>query len=269
MRADPIPEIQRVPLEKMVLRIKILPAFQGRAVRDVLSRILEPPSTEGVDTALRRLQGVGALYQNHALTPLGYHLAQLPVDVRIGKLMLFGAIFRCLDAALTIAACLSYRTPFLSPFKEREAANKARLRFFAGNSDQLTTYKAYRAWATAAANGQQAGWVFSQENYLGQKTLQMISQMKHQFVELLASIGFVPNQLKAKDLDRAARGKGKIRKSSFSRETTIDQTIQGGADAVVAVTGPAINANNENNRVVSAVLCSALYPNIVKVNLVF
>ena len=37
------------------------------------------------------------------------------------------------------------------------------------------------------------------------------------------------------------------------------------ADAVVAVTGPAINANNENNRVVSAVLCSALYPNIVKV----
>ena len=208
MRADPIPEIQRVPLEKMVLRIKILPAFQGRAVRDVLSRILEPPSTEGVDTALRRLQGVGALYQNHALTPLGYHLAQLPVDVRIGKLMLFGAIFRCLDAALTIAACLSYRTPFLSPFKEREAANKARLRFFTGNSDQLTTYKAYRAWAVAAANGQQSGWVFSQENFLGQKTLQMISQMKHQFVELLASIGFVPNQLKARDLDRAARGKG-------------------------------------------------------------
>ena len=41
--------------------------------------------------------------------------------------------------------------------------------------------------------------------------------------------------------------------------------MKGGADAVVAVTGPAINANNENNRVVSAVLCSALYPNIVKV----
>ena len=97
----------------------------------------------------------------------------------------------------------------------------------------------------------------------------MISQMKHQFVELLASIGFVPNQLKAKDLDRAARGKGKIRKSLLPLETAIDKTDQGGADAVVAVTGPAINANNENNRVVSAVLCSALYPNIVKVNLVF
>ena len=110
MRTDPVPEIQRVPLEKMVLRIKILPAFKSQSVKGVLSRILEPPSTEGVDTALNRLQGVGALYPDHALTPLGYHLAQLPVDVRIGKLMLFGAMFRCLDAALTIAACLSYRS---------------------------------------------------------------------------------------------------------------------------------------------------------------
>ena len=110
MRTDPVPEIQRVPLEKMVLRIKILPAFKSQSVKGVLGRILEPPSTEGVDTALNRLQGVGALYPDHALTPLGYHLAQLPVDVRIGKLMLFGAIFRCLDAALTIAACLSYRS---------------------------------------------------------------------------------------------------------------------------------------------------------------
>jgi len=246
MRKDPVPEIQRVPLEKMILRIKILPAFQGKSVKQVLSKILEPPSVAGVDSACTRLQNVGALFPDNSLTPLGYHLAQLPVDVRIGKLMLYGAVFRCLDAALTIAACLSYKTPFVSPFREREAANKARSRFCAGNSDQLTAWRAYRAWAVAAGAGQQAGWVFSQENFLGQKTLQMISQMKHQFVELLASIGFIPANLKSKDLDRAARGKG-------------------GADAVAVVTGPAINANNDNNRLVSAVLCAALYPNIVKV----
>ena len=29
-----------------------------------------------------------------SLTPLGYHLAQLPVDVRIGKLMILGAVLR-------------------------------------------------------------------------------------------------------------------------------------------------------------------------------
>ncbi|ELW63977.1 Putative ATP-dependent RNA helicase DHX57 [Tupaia chinensis] len=44
--------------------------------------------------------------------PPGYHLASLPVDVRIGKLMLFGSIFRCLDPALTIAASLAFKSPF-------------------------------------------------------------------------------------------------------------------------------------------------------------
>ena len=64
----------------------------------------------------------------------------------------------------------------------------------------------------------QVGWVFSQENYLSQKTLQTISQMKHQFVEQLSSIGFVSGTCSTRDLDRAARGKG-------------------GADAVALVTG--------------------------------
>ena len=195
---------------------------------------------------VQRLKNVGALYLDDSLTPLGYHLAQLPVDVRIGKLMLYGCMFRCLDAALTIAACLSFKSPFVSPFKERESANEARNKFSAGNSDQLTAWRAYRAWAQAAAAGQQAGWVYSQEHYLGQKTLQTISQMKHQFTELLASIGFVPNNVTGRDLDRAARGRG-------------------GGDAVATVTGPEININNDNNRVVASVLCAALYPNIVKV----
>jgi len=245
-RQDPIPEIQRVPLDRMILRIRILPFFKKKNVSSVLSNVLEPPAKDAINSALLRLQSVGALYPDHALTPLGYHLAQLPVDVRIGKLMLFGAIFRCLDAALTIAACLSYRTPFVSPFRERDAANKARLAFAAGNSDQLTQWRAYKAWSKAAQRGGQAGWAFCQENYLGCKTMQTIASVKHQFVELLASIGFIPGNVRARDLERSCRGKG-------------------GSDGVGLVTGPAINANCDNNRVVSAVLCAALYPNIVKV----
>ena len=246
MRKDPVPEIQRVPLEKMILRIKILSAFQKKTVRGVLSRILEPPSPDSIQSSITRLGNVGALYPDDSLTPLGYHLAQLPVDVRIGKLMLYGCMFRCLDASLTIAACLSYKSPFLSPFKEREAANKARSKFVAGHSDQLTAWRAFKAWSEAASGGQQVGWVFSQENFLSQKTLQTISQMKHQFVELLSSIGFLTERVTSRDLDRAARGRG-------------------GADAVATVTGATVNANNDNNRVVASVLCAALYPNIVKI----
>ena len=81
---------------------------------------------------------------NLELTPLGFHLSRLPVDVRIGKLMLFGAIFKCLDSALTIAACLSYRSPFLSPFDKRNEARKKKLEFSARHSDHLTVLRAYR-----------------------------------------------------------------------------------------------------------------------------
>lgn len=40
------------------------------------------------------------------LTPLGYHLAHLPMDARVGKLLLIAAILQCLDPILTIAAAL-------------------------------------------------------------------------------------------------------------------------------------------------------------------
>lgn len=91
-----------------------------------------------------RLQNVGALDKQHNLTPLGHHLAALPVDVRIGKLMLYGAIFSCVDAALTMAACLSYKSPFVCPFGKKDVANERKRRFAVGNSDHLTTLIAYR-----------------------------------------------------------------------------------------------------------------------------
>lgn len=82
-------------------------------LESVFSRLIEPPATESLDAAEQRLQDLGALTADEKLTPLGYHLACLPVDVRIGKLMLFGAIFRCLDPALTIAASLAFKSPFV------------------------------------------------------------------------------------------------------------------------------------------------------------
>lgn len=82
--------------------------------------------------------------KNNNLTSLGHHLAALPVDVRIGKLMLFGAIFGCVDAALTMAACLSFKSPFLSPFGKREEADKKKKSFAVGYSDHITVLMAYR-----------------------------------------------------------------------------------------------------------------------------
>lgn len=130
--------------------------------------IVEPPSTEGIDSAIIRLQDVGAFDAKQQLTALGEHLSALPVDVRIGKLMLFGAIFQvhnnvhvrmnphtnymkclyyisqCVDSVLTIAACLSYKTPFVSPFSKQKEASAKKKEFALFNSDQLTVLNAYK-----------------------------------------------------------------------------------------------------------------------------
>lgn len=56
-----------------------------------------------------------ALDSQEELTPLGVHLARLPVEPHIGKMILFGALFCCLDPVLTIAASLSFKDPFVIP----------------------------------------------------------------------------------------------------------------------------------------------------------
>lgn len=90
---QPIPEIHRVPLEQLLLRIKTLPNFEGQSLVSVLNRSIEPPVEENVYSAIKRLQNLGAFDMKENLTPLGGHLSLLPVDVRIGKLMLFGKFF--------------------------------------------------------------------------------------------------------------------------------------------------------------------------------
>lgn len=142
--AQPIPEIHRVPLEQLVLRIKTLPNFKGLNVVEVLGQTLEPPTEDNIISAVNRLQDVGALDEEQHLTPLGHHLSALPVDVRIGKLMLFGAIFQCLDSVLTIAACLSHKSPFVSPFNKRTEAERRKREYALCNSDHLTCLLAYK-----------------------------------------------------------------------------------------------------------------------------
>lgn len=61
----------------------------------------------------------GALDEQEKLTPLGVYLAQLPVDARLGKLLVTSVFMCCLSDALTIAACLSYKTPFSTAFAVR------------------------------------------------------------------------------------------------------------------------------------------------------
>lgn len=63
-----------------------------------------------VKNAVQLLEDIGALQpDSEELTVLGRHLAALPLPPRIGKLLLYGILFNCLDPVLTVACCMAYR----------------------------------------------------------------------------------------------------------------------------------------------------------------
>lgn len=47
----------------------------------------------------------------------------LPVEPKLGKMLIFGAIFNCLDPVMTIVAGLSIRDPFLMPFDKKDVSS--------------------------------------------------------------------------------------------------------------------------------------------------
>ncbi len=79
------------------------------------------------------LTQVRALTPDEEITPLGRLLSALPTDVHIGKFLLMATVFRCLDPALTIAATLNSKSPFLTPFGHEEEADRAKCSFRTGS----------------------------------------------------------------------------------------------------------------------------------------
>lgn len=184
------------------------------------------------------------------LTPLGVHLSDLPVDVHIGKMILFGAIFRCLDPILTIAAALSYKSPFVRPFGKEDEADIARSRFKVHNSDFLTIYNAYSAWRKQIielqAKSQSSSSVFRKlrafckENFLSEQNLEMIEDMKQQYFGLLVSIGFV---------------NGEYRNNAYEMKRSRIQLCDIPA---------AYNTYSGSTPVINAALTAGLYPKIAE-----
>ncbi|XP_020915911.1 ATP-dependent DNA/RNA helicase DHX36 [Exaiptasia diaphana] len=217
-----LPEMLRTPLEEIALQIKILKLGM---VAEFLSKALQPPSSLSVQNALDTLRQLNALDANEDLTPLGYHLATLPVDPRIGKMILFGAIFSCLDPVLTIASTLGFKDPFVYPLEKKDQADKVRMKFGKNTkSDHLAILFAYKGWEAAREHDNECS--FCWDNFLSKQTLKMLSDMKEQFSRLLCDIGFLDNP-DPKD--------------------------------------PASNHNEDNLKLVKAVLCAGLYPNVVKI----
>ncbi|EJD54594.1 P-loop containing nucleoside triphosphate hydrolase protein [Auricularia subglabra TFB-10046 SS5] len=196
MRKFVQPEILRVPLESLCLSVKAV--REDEEVKDFLGRAIDPPSVAAIDRAWINLKALGAVGEDDELTALGKHMATMPLDLQLAKILILGAIFSCIEPVLTIAACLSSKPLFLNPLDRRKEAGSARLRFLTANSDLLTYVTAYDAAAAEMANGRYARDFF-EDNFISQTAFREIRSLREDFWQCLVDIGFAPRQAKPSD----------------------------------------------------------------------
>ncbi|NWZ57145.1 TDRD9 helicase, partial [Haliaeetus albicilla] len=158
---ESVPEMLRCPLGTTVLKIKKLDMGGPKAL---LATALSPPDVGDIERTIFQLKELGALTtgvqteddpHDGELTFLGRVLAQLPVDLHLGKLIVLGHVFGCLEECLIIAAALSLQNFFAVPFKQHVDGYRNKL-FFAGNSksDCIAIVNAFKAWQACRQKGE-------------------------------------------------------------------------------------------------------------------
>ncbi|KAI8505585.1 ATP-dependent RNA helicase tdrd9 [Branchiostoma belcheri] len=145
------PEMQRCPMEQLVLKVKLLDLGEPKAI---LGLALQPPNLDNIELTVLTLKEVGALSTvtsgevnpyDGDLTFIGRVLAALPVDIRVGKLLLLGHVFGFLREVLVIGASLSLKSFFAKPFRGDLASYRSKMAWSEDSfSDCLAMLYAYR-----------------------------------------------------------------------------------------------------------------------------
>jgi HrpA-like RNA helicase len=246
MKTAAEPELMRVPLEDICLTV--LASGLAKSCKQFLSLTPEPPEESAIDFALEGLRSIGAIECSlgigddpwtssfETLTPLGVHLTKIPIDARLGKMLIFGAIFKCLAPALTIAAFLSStQSPFASSVTEMNVAKAKHAAFFHPSSDFISLLNVWEAYRQSIRSGSTR--LFCRENFLNHRALIEIGEAREQFLNILFDIGFVRREEVAYD-----------RTSRRYSEATLDASTY--------------CSNIRKEEVIHALVCAGLYPNV-------
>ena len=130
------PEILRSSLASVILRMAAL------KLGDVADfPFIEPPSSRLIADGYLLLQELGAVDNMRQITDIGLQLAKLPLDPRVGRMILAAKRENCLDEILIIASVLSMQDPRERPMDKREAADTAHAKFIADGSDFMSYLK--------------------------------------------------------------------------------------------------------------------------------
>ena len=141
------PEILRSSLAAVILRMKTL------HLTDVETfPFIEPPLPRAIADGYQLLQEVGAVDEYNQVTPLGVKLSKLPLDPRVGRMILAALDNACLTEMLIIASALSVQDPRDRPMEYQQQADEAHKKFADEKSEFLSYIKIWRWFEEAIAH---------------------------------------------------------------------------------------------------------------------
>ncbi len=141
------PEILRTSLASVILRMA---ALELGPIAEY--PFLEPPTPRQVEDGYRQLFELGAIDAERSLTDTGRELARLPVDPRIGRMLLAAREFHCLAEMVILAAALSIQDPRDRPQALREQSDRAHEEFRDEASDFLQLLNLWKFFDTEFAH---------------------------------------------------------------------------------------------------------------------
>ncbi len=188
------PEILRSSLAAVILRMKSLRLGD---VEDF--PFIEPPLGRAIADGYQLLQELGAVDDAKQLTALGRQLAKLPLDPRVGRMILAGRDHQCLAEMLIIAAALSVQDPRDRPQEAQGAADNAHKKFADEKSEFLSWLKIWK-WFEEAIEHKKSNRQLQEhcrENFLSQLRLREWRDVHSQLFTLVREQGWRVNELPA------------------------------------------------------------------------
>ncbi|MGV2287388.1 ATP-dependent RNA helicase HrpA [Trinickia sp. YCB016] len=141
------PEILRSSLASVILRMKSLHLTAIETFP-----FIEPPPGRAIADGYQLLNELGAVDDDNELTPLGRELSRLPLDPRVGRMILAARDQGSLAEVLIIASALSVQDPRDRPIEAQEQADQAHKRFADERSEFLQWLKIWKWFEEAVAH---------------------------------------------------------------------------------------------------------------------
>ncbi len=185
------PEILRSSLASVILRMA---ALRLGNVADF--PFIEAPSSRLISDGYQLLQELGAVDADRRITDLGQQISRLPLDPRIGRMVLAAKRENCLKDILIISAALAIRDPRERPMDKREAADQAHAKFADERSDFMSFLKLWAFYDEALKHKKSNRDLLNQchRNFLSFLRLKEWRELHGQLASIVGEMDFKINE---------------------------------------------------------------------------